>query len=82
MVITLTTVGRKIASLRALHKHRQQDLASLIFVARQKVADWELDRYLPRAEDVERLAVLYDVPASYFLPTAAVDLGINNTEKA
>lgn len=66
-------VGQRIVTLRSLKNMSQEDLADRMGVARGAVSSWEAEpgsdrHHYPSRASRAKLAYLFEVPASLFLP--------------
>jgi len=62
------TIGEKIRRLREKKGISQQTLAELLGTTQQSIAYWETGKRKPRYEKLKKLAEIFSVPISYFLP--------------
>ena len=58
--------GNKIASLRAEHNMSQEELAGRLFVSRELISKWEMNKRRPDRKCVMKLSQIFSVDASYF----------------
>lgn len=62
------TIGNKIKQLREAVNLSQDDLASKIGIAPNTISRWETTKYKPKIDDLQKLAVFFNVNLSAFLP--------------
>jgi len=62
------TIGNKIKQLREKLNLSQDDLASKIEITPNTISRWENHVYKPRIDDLEKLAIFFNVNLSAFLP--------------
>lgn len=60
-------LGARIASVRALRKMRQADLAEAIGTSMQTVSNWETGNRVPRADVLQDLCKALDCSSDYLL---------------
>jgi transcriptional regulator with XRE-family HTH domain len=71
----MVSVGKRISILRNANNLKQGELAAKLGVAQSKVSKWESDTHPPKAEDLQRLAVLFNMEPKDILGFGAIDPG-------
>lgn len=61
-------IGEKIKLLREKLNLSQEDLAISIGVTPNTISRWETTKYKPKIDDLEKLATLFSINLSSFLP--------------
>ena len=61
------TIGKKIASLRAILNISQEELADKVGVSRQSVSKWEVDKAVPQIDKVLLLCEIFNVSCDELL---------------
>ena len=64
-------LGENIKALRKAKGYSQETLAQQLNVVRQTISKWEKGLSVPDAEQLERIAELFEVPVAELLKTAA-----------
>ena len=62
------TIGNKIKQFREKLNLSQDDLASKIKVTPNTISRWETTKYKPKIDDLEKLAIFFNINLSAFLP--------------
>ena len=60
-------LGARIASVRALRKMRQSDLATAVGASTQTVSNWETGQRVPRADMLRELCIALHCSSDYLL---------------
>ncbi len=68
---TVTQLGERIANARNAKNLSQPQLARRLGVKKQTIENWELDKLSPRANQLDRLAGVLNVPIVWLLGGAA-----------
>jgi len=63
----MNTLGSRLKSLRGKKKITQRELAQVLKVPRDTVANWEINRGTPNIETISEIADYFDVSADYLL---------------
>lgn len=54
-------IGKKLREYRYRNNYSQQKVAELLDISQSTYCDWESDRSFPKAENLSKVAKLYDV---------------------
>lgn len=63
----ICSVGERLLKLRNEKGMTQEDLAEYLYVSRQSVSKWELNKTLPDVEKLLQLSTLYEVSLDYLV---------------
>ncbi|WP_265426796.1 helix-turn-helix domain-containing protein [Chryseobacterium sp. YIM B08800] len=62
-------IGKKLREYRYRNNYSQQKVAELLDISQSTYCDWESDRSFPKAENLSKVAKLYDIDINDLLPT-------------
>lgn len=67
---TLETFKISLAAARVNARMTQEDVAKIMHISKQTIANWENGKTIPKIASLEKLCDIYNIPPNFiFLPT-------------